>query len=97
MSNTVTLLKSCRIYLLSYDVTLLAELHCHATTTDLNVSSVNSRMRYKGGVDDATLAKHWGIRIEAAKRMRLMTTQRGIIPMIHPSLTKWYKTNNRQL
>jgi hypothetical protein len=34
---------------------------------------------------------------EAAKRTRLVTTQRGIMRMIHPSLTKWYKTNDRQL
>jgi hypothetical protein len=48
-------------------------------------------MRYKACVDDATLA------IEAAKRTRLVTTQRWIRRMIHPSLTKRYKTNERQL
>jgi hypothetical protein len=53
-------------------------------------------MRNKAGVDAETLAKHWGIGIEAAKRMRLVTTQRGIRRMIHPSLTKQYKTNDRQ-
>jgi hypothetical protein len=54
-------------------------------------------MRDKGGIDAATLAKNWGIGIEAAKMTRLVTTQRGIIIMIHPSLTKRYKTNDRQL
>jgi hypothetical protein len=54
-------------------------------------------MREKGGVDAATLAKKWGIRSEAAKRMRLVTTQRGIIWMIHPSLMKRYKAKDRQL
>jgi hypothetical protein len=54
-------------------------------------------MRDKGGVDAATLAKNWGIGIEAAKRTHLVTTQRGIRWMIHPSLTKRYKTNDRQL
>jgi hypothetical protein len=68
--------------------TLLVELHCLATTTYLNVSLVNSETRDKGGVDAATLAKNWGVGIEAAKRTRLMTTQRGIRWMIHPSLTK---------
>jgi hypothetical protein len=71
--------------------TLLAELHFHPTTTDLNLSSVNSTMREKGGVDAATLAKNWVIGIEAAKRTRLVTTQGGIRWMIHPSLTKRYK------
>jgi hypothetical protein len=63
----------------------------------LNVSLVKSEMRDKGGIDAATLAKNWGIGIEAAKRTRLVTTQRGIRRMIHPSLTKRYKTNDRQL
>jgi hypothetical protein len=54
-------------------------------------------MRDNAGIDAATLAKNWGIRIEAAKRTRLVTTQRRIRRMIHPSLTKRYKTNDRQL
>jgi hypothetical protein len=54
-------------------------------------------MRDKAGVDAATLAKNWGIGIEAAKRTHLVTNQRGVIRMIHPSLTKRYKTNDRQL
>jgi hypothetical protein len=58
---------------------------------------VKSEMRDKGGIDAATLAKNWGIGIEAAKRTRLVTTQRGIRRMVHPSLTKRYKTNDRHL
>jgi hypothetical protein len=37
-------------------------------------------------VDSATLAKNWGVEIEAANMTHLVTTQRGIIWMIHPSL-----------
>jgi hypothetical protein len=77
------------------DGTLLAELE--NITTNLNVSLVNSEMIDKAGVDAATLANNWGIGIEAAKRTRLVTTQRGIRRMIPPSLTKRYKTNDRQL
>jgi hypothetical protein len=77
------------------DGTLLAELY--NITTNVNVSLVKSEMGDKAGVDTATLAKNWGIRIEAAKSTRLVTTQRGIRRMIHPSLTKRYKTNDRQL
>jgi hypothetical protein len=77
------------------DGTLFAELD--KITTNLNVSLVKSEMRDKAGVDDATLAKKWGIGIEAAKRTRLVTNQRGIRRMIHPSLTKQYSTNDRQL
>jgi hypothetical protein len=54
-------------------------------------------MRKKDGFDAATLAKNWGIGIEAAKRTHLVTTQRGIRIMLHTSLKKWYKTNDRQL
>jgi hypothetical protein len=77
------------------DGTLLAELD--ENNLNLNVSMVKSEMRDKGGIDAATLVKNWGIGIEAAKRTRLVTTQRGIRRMVHPSLTKRYKTNDRQL
>jgi hypothetical protein len=77
--------------------TLLEELHGLATTKDLNMSLVNSEMRDKTGVDAVALANNWGIGIEAAKRTCLMTTQRGIRRIIHPSLNKWYNTNDRQL
>jgi hypothetical protein len=78
-----------------YDGTLLAELD--NITTNLNVSLVKSEMRDKAGVDAETLAKNWGIGIEAAKRTRLVTTQRGIRRMIHPSLTKRYNNNDSKL
>jgi hypothetical protein len=77
------------------DGTLLAELDDN--NLNLNVSLVQSEMRDKGGIDAATLATNCGIGIEAAKRTRLVTTQRGIRRMVHPSLTKRYKTNYRQL
>jgi hypothetical protein len=77
------------------DRTLLAELD--DINTNLNISLVKSEMRDKAGVDAATLVKNWGIGIEVAKRKRLVTTQRGIRIIIHPSLTKIYKTNDRQL
>jgi hypothetical protein len=76
------------------DGTLLAELD--DTNLNLKISLVKSEMRDKAGVDAATLAKNWGIGLEAAKRTRQVTTQRGIRRMIHPSLTKRYKTNDRQ-
>jgi hypothetical protein len=77
------------------DGTLMARLD--ETSSNLNVSMVKSEMRDKGGIDAATLAKNWGIGIEAAKRTRLVTTKRGIRRMVDPSLTKRYKTNDRQL
>jgi hypothetical protein len=64
---------------------------------NLNISWVKYEMRDKAGVDAATLAKNWGIGLEAAKRTRLVTTQRGTRRMIHPSLTKRYNMNGRQI
>jgi hypothetical protein len=77
------------------DGTFLAELDKIAT--NLNISLVKSDMRDKAGVDAATLANNWGIGIEAARRTLLVTTQKGIRRMIHPSMTKRYKINDRQL
>jgi hypothetical protein len=61
------------------------------------MSLVRSEIRDKAAVDAETLAKNWGISIEATKRTRLVTTQRGIRWMIHRSLTKRYIPNDRQL
>jgi hypothetical protein len=77
--------------------TLLAELKHNVNIGDVNVSSVRATMRDKGGVDAATFAKNFGIGIEAAKRTSLVTTQRGVRKIIHTSLNKRYKTNDRQL
>jgi hypothetical protein len=77
------------------DGKLLAELD--DINMNLNISLVKSEMRDKAGVDAATLANNCGIGLKAAKRARLATTQRGIRRMIHPSLTKRYNTNDRQL
>jgi hypothetical protein len=79
------------------DGTLLADLDCLTTTKYLNVSLVNYEMRDKAGFDAATLANNLGVGIEAAKRKHIVNTQKGIRRMIHPSLTKRYKTNDRQL
>jgi hypothetical protein len=79
------------------DGTLLAELDSVTTTTDLKVSLVKYKMRDTAGVYAATLANKWGIGIKAANMTRLVTTQRGISRIIHPSLTKRYTTNDRQL
>jgi hypothetical protein len=77
------------------DGTLLVELDDN--NLNLNISLVKSEMRDKAGIDSVTLAKNWGIGIEAVKSTCLVTTQRGIGRMIHPSLTKRYNTNDRQL
>jgi hypothetical protein len=54
------------------DGTFLAELD--DINMNLNISLVKYEMRDKAGIDAATLAKKWGIGLEAAKRTRLVTT-----------------------
>jgi hypothetical protein len=84
-------------YIVLDNITLLTELKHNANISDMNVSSIHATMQEKGGVDAVTLAKNFGIGIEAAKRTRLVNTQRGVRKMIHPSLNKRYKTNERKL
>jgi hypothetical protein len=76
---------------------LLQEMTSHVHIYEVNMSSLTDDMRDGGGVDVATLAKNFGIGIEVAKRKRLVTTQRGVKRMIHPSLSVRFRTNDRQL
>jgi hypothetical protein len=57
--------------------TLIAELKLNVKISEVNMSSGNATMMEKGVVASETLANHWGIVIEAVKRTRLVTTQRG--------------------
>ena len=43
------------------------------------------------------LAKRWGIGIQAAKRTMKRTTHRGIRTVLHPQLSRRFRTNDRQL
>jgi hypothetical protein len=77
--------------------TLLPELKNHVKIYDVSMASIVATTRDKGCIGAVTLANNWGIGIEASKRTRLVTTQRGIKWMIDPSLMKRFKNNDRQL
>jgi hypothetical protein len=77
------------------DSSLLQEMKVHVHIYEVNMSSLTADMHYGGGVDIATLAKNFGIGIEAAKRTLLVTTQRGGKRMINPSLSVRFRTNYR--
>jgi hypothetical protein len=79
------------------DSSLLQEMTSHVHISEVNMSSLTVDMRDGGGVDVATLEKNFGIGIEAAKKTRLVTTQRGVKRIIHPSLSVRFRTNDRQL
>jgi hypothetical protein len=59
------------------DSSLLQEMMSHVHISEVNMSSLTADMRDGGGVDVATLARKFGIGIEADKRTRPVTTQRG--------------------
>ena len=48
-------------------------------------------------VEPSELAKKWGIGLDVAQRMVRRTTQRGVQLVLHPSLTRRFRTYDRQL
>ena len=61
-----------------------------------HVSSVNVKER-RPGIDAATLAKNFGIGLDAATKTLKVTTQRGIRSVLNPTLSRRFRTNDRQL
>ena len=51
----------------------------------------------KPSVEDIVLAKRWDITSEKAQKTIKDTTQGGIKTMLHHSLLRWFRTNNRTL
>jgi hypothetical protein len=76
---------------------LLQEMTSHVHISEVNMSSLTADIHDGGGVDVTTLANNFGIGIESSKRTRLVTTQRGVTRMIHPTLSVRFRTNDRQL
>ena len=75
------------------DGALLDDLKSHV---NVNVSGVTSSERRKA-IDPVTLSKKWGIGLEVAKQTVKVTTQRGIRTVLHPSLSRRFRTNDRAL
>ena len=59
----------------------------------VDVSTSSRRPR----IDHITLSQKWGTSLEAAKRTIERTTQRGLRTVLHPSLSRRFRTNDRQL
>ena len=60
-----------------------------------SVAAMSSMAKPK--MDPALLAKRWGIGLQAAKNTLKKTTQRAIRTVLHPSLARRFRTNDRQL
>ena len=72
---------------------VLASTDAHAPQT---VSSVTSGIG-KPCIQAAKLAKNWGIGLETATRTVEATTQRGLRTVLHNTLSRRFRTNDRQL
>ena len=60
------------------------------------IAGVSTELRSEG-IDAGTVAKNWGIGLETAKKTLKVTTQRGIRTVVHPTLSRRFRTNDRQL
>jgi hypothetical protein len=49
------------------------------------------------GIDPITFSKKWGISPEKAQRTVRTTTQRGVRTVLHPSLSRRFRTNDHNL
>ena len=67
-----------------------------AMEDSITIASIKVTER-KTGIDPVTLARNCGIGLETAKRTVNTTTQRGIRTVLHPTLSRRFRTNDRQL
>ena len=73
------------------DCTFLTALENAVTVSSVKATTTGS------GIDAETLAKNWGIGIHTARRTLKVTTQRGVRSVLHPTLSRRFRTNDRQL
>jgi len=55
------------------------------------------KMGTSPAIDAATLSKNIDIDLQTANKMVNVMTQRGIMPILHPTLSRRFRTNDRQL
>ena len=70
----------------------------HVLTAHIIVSSVGGKASTRMQPTDPTdFAAKWEIGLEAARRALQCTTLRGLRTVLHPSLSRLFRTNDRQL
>ena len=62
----------------------------------VQISSVSSSAK-KPKIDPSTLARKWGIGLDVAQNTIRKTTQRGVRTVLHPTLSRRFRINDRQL
>ena len=65
------------------------------STSSLQVALFNTKK--VSGLDHLILAKKWGISPKKAPNIIHQTTQHGTHTVFHPSLSRWFRTNDHQL
>ena len=83
------------------DHTLSTELETSVHITDTqatrrSLASVRVAER-RNGIDAATIARNFGVGLDTARRTLKATTQRGIRTVLNPTLSRRFRTNDRQL
>jgi len=66
---------------------------CHP----FNVAAAEMSSARAPRMDPAILAKRWGIGVEQARKTLEHTTSRGFRSVLHPDLSRRFRTNDRQL
>jgi len=70
-------------------------LHDDGHVFNLSIAELSTAEAPK--LDPAALAERWGISIEQAKRTVEQTAQRGFRSVLHPALSRRFRSNDRQL
>ena len=82
------------------DKSFLADMQSQVRVTHprrITLSGLGADVRKQGTVDAEKLSKNWDIGLETAHRTLKVTTQRGVRTVLYPTLSRRFRTNDRQL
>jgi hypothetical protein len=71
-------------------------LFLHDLESSRMIATVKS-ISQRPGIDAETLSRNWGIGLASARRTLEATTQRGVRTVLHPTMSRRFRTNDRQL
>jgi hypothetical protein len=86
----------CSAVLTDIDPNLHEDYFVESLVQNVKVASTTTGKR-KGNLTAERLAKNWSISLDSAKQTLKVTTQRGVRTTANPSLSRRFRTNDRQL
>ena len=92
----MALIDSDRVTLSLNKISIVHDDYAFARSLHANVSAIHSTSAGPG-LTPQVLAANWGINLRSATRTVNVTTQRGIRTVLHPTLSRRFRTNDRQL